>query len=259
MDLNDIWQGNKRFILGVGAGFVVFLIGQATIGSLWSATGAAQTVRSNSGKLNRLETPSRSQASTVAGENRELEERLEALVERMRFTTHEDYVLPAREPSPDLLYNEIRSSARDALVDVAARRNIQVVETLGLPEFTPSGREAIQRCLSGLNVVEQVVEAAILAGVRAVPEIEIVEERGRGRKSAESFVVPLRVRFRIEGSTASIAEVVEGIVRGDGRFLAIEDARIDVDSKRAYGLTVLKMTVAALNIDPEVRVLGDER
>lgn len=259
MDLNDVWQGNKRFILGVGAGFVVFLIGQATIGSLWSATASQQAVRSAGTKLNRLETPSRAQLSEVSGENERLSQRLDELVERMRFTLQEEYVLPAREPSPDLLYNEIRSAARDALVDVAARSNIQVAESLGLPDFTPSGREAIQRYLAGLNVVEQVVEAAIVAGVRAVPEIEIADTRARKRKSDESFIDALRVRFRIEGSSASIAEVLKNVVRDGDRFLCVEDARIEVDTKRQYGLTVLKLTVAALTIDPEVQVLRDAR
>lgn len=259
MDLNDVWQGNKRFILGAGVGFVVFLIGQATISSLWSAAGVAQSVKTSDGKLRRLETPSRSQVTKLEGESGALEEQLEALVAHMQFGTQEDYLLPAREPSPDLLYNEIRSRARDALVDGAARGNILVTETLGLPEFTPSGREAIQRCLSGLNVVEQVVEAAIVAGVRGVPEIEIVEQRGRKRKSSESFIDPLRVRFRIEGSTASIAEVIKNIVRNDQRYLAIEDAQIDVDTKRAFGLTVARLTVAALTIDPEVQVTGEKR
>jgi len=254
MDLNDVWQGNKRFILGVGAGFVVFLIGQATIGSLWSSTGPAAAVKSRSSKLRKLETPSKSSLNKVNTEVSDLDEELESLFGRMAFVTQDAFLLPKREPSPDLLYNEIRSRAGDELVDVAARQNIDVIQTLGLPEFTPSGREAIQRALSGLDIVEMVVETAIVAGVRAIPEIEIVEQRGRRRKSTESFIDPLKVRFRIEGSTASIAEVIRNVVRNDRRFLAIEDAQIDVDTKRAFGLTVAKLTVAGLVIDPEVNV-----
>lgn len=256
MDLNDIWQGNKRFILAICCAVVAVLIGEGIIGSLWNADAKAQAVGRLQAKLRKLETPGQKDLSDVEGMNMELAEQLEHLYGRLTYTVDEKFLLPKNEPSPDLLYNSIRSQAQEELVGSAAKRNIRVDETLGLPDFTPSGREAIQRALRGLNIVEQVVSAAIVAGVRAVPEIEIIGRKGRRRAKNESFIDPLEVRFRIEGSTASVAELIQSLVRGDGQFLCVEDAEFEVDGKRAFGLTSLKLVVSALAIDPEVPVTG---
>lgn len=253
MDLNDVWQGNKRFILSVGAGFVLLLIGKAIIGSLWGSAGLGQSVRSLGTKLRKGEAPRASQLTELQAACTTLDQDLEQLYAKLKFETDPEYLLPKGGQSPDLTYNEIRSRAHDELVEAAGRRNIDIDETLGLPGFTPSGREAIQRYLRGLNVVEQIVQEGIIAGVRAIPEIEITENKGR-RKKSDSFIDPLRVRFKVEGSTASIAELVKGLVRSGERFFSVEDAKIEVDTKRAFGLTTLQLTVAALTIDPEVAV-----
>ncbi len=258
MDLNDLWQGNKKFILSVGAGFVLVLIVKAIIGSVWGSASLSQDVRTLGAKIRKAEAPKSRQLTELQTACTALDEGLEHLYARLKFETEDEYLLPKGGRSPDLTYNEIRSRARDELVEAAGRRNILIEESLGLPEFTPSGREAIQRCLRGLNVVEQVVQEGIIAGVRAIPEIEIIENKGR-RKKSDSFIDPLRVRFKVEGSTASVAELVKGLVRNDGRFLAIEDAKIEVDTKRAFGLTTLQLTVAALTIDSEVEVAGGSK
>ncbi|MFH0947190.1 MAG: hypothetical protein V2A76_18535 [Planctomycetota bacterium] len=256
MDLNDIWQGNRRFILGICCAVVAVLIGEGIIGSMWNAGAQAQAVGRLQAKLRGLASPSQSDLSGLEGVNRGLAEQLEQLYGRLTYQVDERYLLPKNEPSPDLLYNSIRSQAQDELVGSAARRNIRVDETLGLPDFTPSGREAIQRALRGLNIVEQVVSAAIVAGVRSVPEIEIVGRKGSRRASNASFIDSLQVRFRIEGSTASVAELIQSLVRGDGQFLCVEDAEFDVETKRDFGLTRLRLVVSGLTIDAEAPVTG---
>ncbi len=259
MDLNDFWQGNRKFILGVGCAVVVVLIGKGVVGSVWDAQAAARGVERHASGLRREEAPRAAEVSAVTGENTALGARLEELYARLAYVTKEDYVLPKNEPNPDLLYNAIRGRAREQLVDFAARRNIRVNDSLGLPDYTPSGREAIQRYLRGLSIVEQVVSAAIVAEVRAVDGIEIVERKGRARQKGEAFVDPLEVRFEIAGTTAAIAELVEDLVRGEEQFLCVEDFLIETDSKKALGLTVLKLAVSALTIDPEVQVTGAKR
>ena len=256
MDLNDIWQAHKRFILGVGCALVAVLIGQGIIGSMWNVQARSQAVGRLQSKLRKLQAPSQQDLSSVETENLDLQDQLEVLYGRMSFGMDDKYLLPKNEPSPDLLYNSIRSLAQDELVGSAAKRNIRVDESLGLEEFTPSGREAIQRALRGLQIVEQVVGAAIVAGVRAVPEIEVMGRKGRRRKEEESFIDPLRVRFRVEGSSLSVAELVQSLTHGDGQFLCIEEAEFDVDEKQAFGSTRLRMVVSGLTIDPEAKVSG---
>ncbi|MBI4878204.1 MAG: hypothetical protein HY812_00890 [Planctomycetes bacterium] len=259
MDLNDVWQGNRRFILGVGCAVVLVLIGKGVVGSIWDAPAAARGVERHASGLRREEAPRAAEVAAVTGESSALAARLEELYARLAFVTEERYLLPKNEPNPDLLYNAIRGQAREDLVEFAARRNIRVKDTLGLPDYTPDGKEAIQRYLRGLCVVEQVVSAAIVAEVRAVDGIEIVEKKGRARQKSEVFVEPLEVRFEIAGTTAAIAELIDSLVRGGEQFLCVEDFMIEPDQGKSSGLTVLKLTVSALTIDPAVQVTGAKR
>lgn len=251
MDLNDVWQGNKRFILGVGSGLVLFLVAEGVIGSLWDVGARRRTVDSLAAKLRRESAPRQGDLTSLEAENVALEERLAALRREMGFVTEERYRLPEREATPDLYFNATRSAARDELVDVAARRNIRVDESLGLPELTPSGREAIQRGLRGLNVVEHVVGSAIVAGVRSIPEIAIVEQKGRRRDQREGFIDAQQVKFRIEGTTSSIAELLQTLIRDRSPFLAVEEAELTLDTRSVFGMTSLKLTVAGLAIAAE--------
>jgi len=256
MDLNDIWQSHKRFILTVGCALVAVLIVQGIIGSMWNVEARTQAVQRLQSKLRKLEAPPQQALSSVQAENLAMKEQLDELYGRMSFQVEDKYLLAKDEPSPDLLYNSIRSTAQDELVGSAAKRNIRVDESLGLEEFTPSGREAIQRALRGLQIVEQVVGAAIVAGVRAVPEIEVIGRQGRRRKQDESFIDPLRVRFRVEGGTAAVAELLQTLVQGDGPYLCVEEAEFDLDQQETFGSTGLSMVVAGLTIDPEAPVTG---
>ena len=65
MDLNDIWQSNRKFILAVCAAFVIFLIGEGLISSGWSTTRVQSNVTRDSSKLKREAAPGSSELSRV--------------------------------------------------------------------------------------------------------------------------------------------------------------------------------------------------
>lgn len=246
MDLNDVWQNHRRFILGVGAGLLVLVVGKVVIGTMWDATGAGSAASARLAKLNKVETVQKSELSAVLGANTRDGERIDELSQRMRFKPDPRYVLDKNEKTPDLRFTEIRSQATEALVDVAARGNIRVDETLGLPPFTPAGREAIQRYLLGLNVVQEVVESAILADVRSVDTIEVIDARGKKSKDKRQLAEALTVKFKISGSAAALSELVSLIVRDADQFLSIEDVSIEVDKKKASGFATMQLSISAL-------------
>ncbi len=255
MDLNDVWQGNRRFILAVGCGAVLVLVAKTVISATWDVDRAKGTAQSLMAKLGRTESPSSAEVTRLKERNAAIEKRLGELVTRIQFKTAPEYVLPANGASPDLVFNGVRARVHEELVQFAAQRNIHVDESLGMPQFTPPGREAIQRCLSALDVVEQVVTAAILGEARRVDEIEMLDAR-RGRRTdrndkAGNFVEGLQVKFRIQGSAAALGEVVEILTRGEDRFLAIEDLKLEADDKKNPGLLSLRLTVSALTIAGE--------
>lgn len=256
MDLGDIWQAHKRFILGVGAGLVVFLIAKSVIGSTWNVAAAAQQASSSAARIRRVEVPRKAELARVEREVTTHAETMERLVGAMHYATPERYVLP-RAGSPDLVFNEIREQATEQLVNAARRQNIDVDNSLGLPEFTPTGREAIQRALRGLSVVEQVVTAAIVAGVSSVDKIEVTKPRGRG--TGGGFVEELEVQFEVHGQTGAIADLVESLARDKGAYLAFRAFDMKLDERDAFGRTRLNLTVAALEIDPEAKLPGVRR
>jgi len=257
MDLGDIWQAHKRFILGVGAGFLVFLIAKSVIGSTWNVDTAAKQANSTAVRIRRLEVPRKSELARVEREVADHEETMERMVAAMHYETPESYVLP-RSGSPDLVFNEIREKATDELVNAARRRNIEVDSALGLPELTPSGREAIQRALRGLSIVQQVVTTAIVSGVSSVEKIQVTKARGKRGKGG-GFVDELEVSFEIHGQTANVADLVESLARDTKHYLAFRAFDMKLDERDAFGRTRLKLTVAALEIDPEAKLPGGRR
>ncbi len=249
MDLNDLWQNHKRFILGVAGGGLVFLVGLVVIDSNWSVATAKAGIAGRSRDILKLEAPSTGDLSSLGAECSRLSTRLDDLYKKMSVETRPDFVVPAND-SADLFYNKKRDEEQDKLVREARRRNINVKASLGLPEFTPSGTEAIQRSLRALDVVDQVVSAALEANVRGVDEIEVRDLKSGSKSKANAFLDALAVKFTITGSTASIAALIDRLTRAESSFLAIEDAEIETDVRR-QNLTVLRLTAAILAIHPE--------
>ena len=256
MDLNDLWQAHKRFILGVGGGLLVLLIAHSIITSTWPVRIASGRAASANNKIGRQKVPSRGEVSELEDTTRGYEERLEGLYERLGYQVSDRYRLPdGGAASPDLLFNDIRARASEELVDAARRYNIYVDPSLGLPEFTPPGREAIERTLRALNIVEQVVVAAIGSEVDAVDKIEILKPRITRKKEA-AFIDALQVRFEVSGPTGALADLVDRITRDSDPYLSVEEFELERNDARSFGLTRMKLVVAGLAIEPEATVTG---
>lgn len=251
MDLNDTWQNHKRFILGIGGGAVAFLIATMVMDSTWDVVNAKAGVARRAAEIRRLSAPSQSDLTALIGECDRLKERLDSLYVRMRYETRPEFVIPGAE-SPDLFFNRRRDEVQEKLVGGARRQNIQVKATLGLPDFTPSGTEAIQRYLRALDVVDHVVSAALEARVRGVDDIEVRDTKA-ARQKGGAFLDVLAVKFTISGNTASLAALLETLNAEGKPFVAIEEAEIAPDPRRA-NLTVLRLTAAALGIQTDVQV-----
>lgn len=249
MDLNDLWQNHKRFILGVSGGLLAFLIGTVVVDSTWDVQTARAGIQKRRSEIGRIETPNANDVSALGGEVEKLTERLDGLMKSMNYETRSEYVLPQNE-SPDLFYNRRRDEAAEKLIGSARRQNIFVKPTLGLPEFTPSGSEAIQRALRGLDLVDRVITAAIEARVRSIDDIEMRDSKTSSRTKGAQFLDPLPVRFQIAGTTAAIANLLDLLARGKGPHIAFEDISLELDPKR-QNMTILRATFAALALHPE--------
>ena len=51
MDLHDVWQENKRWILGIVLGLLVYWIGDAAIAGMYDSAGAHREIRRQKNQL----------------------------------------------------------------------------------------------------------------------------------------------------------------------------------------------------------------
>jgi hypothetical protein len=260
MDLTDIWQEHKKFILAIAAALLVWLIGKGTLNANYDVDSVAGRIRSIDSGLRRKENIKASTVSGVRTEVEGLRARLTELVQEMDFRPDEVFVLPPGEPNPTShCWSTIRY-VQKVLVDEAERLDIRVPEKLGLDNAAPTDREEIRRTLRALNIIHNVVLSCIQSGVRSVQRIRIEDEAKR-RAGGTSFVSELRVEFEIHGSEKSLRSVIGSLVEdpkdGSSTFLEIATPTHITPSKDQPGLMRLQLSVAGLAISSDDLELED--
>ncbi len=201
MNLDALWQRNRKFILGVlGAVLGFFIV-------LWMLT---------SGPVGRQETAARS-LSKANGDLRtpmfgdQQERAAQQLLDTLRARNAEfagkalppvraEYRLPAGK-APAQYYIELTGGLRQDLVSWALRNNCEVDGSLGLPAVSPTQAQQVERVLRGLDVVERVVRLAVASGASKVEKIAIAE-RGRrttSGRTAQLDLTPVQLEVVFEG------------------------------------------------------------
>ena len=249
-----------RRVLFIAAGIVVALFtGRAIIGALWDEEGTTRQVNAMRAKLRgggeAAARPARPEMDRMARLRGELEERLQAALDRVDYELPEEFALRSGD-SPDLRYVEIVRREQDRLVKGAAFVGKSVPSNLGLPDLNPTGREDVLRTLRSLHVVHVTVMAALAADVDAVDEIRL-PVAGRRRKAESGFLRGHAVEFAVRGSSAAVKDMLTEIVEGEP-YLALDEVRIealDEDGERVS----CRFSVRALEVDPEQDVLAGGR
>ncbi|MSR47476.1 MAG: hypothetical protein EXS13_10525 [Planctomycetes bacterium] len=251
MDLADIWQQHKRFILLVASALLLLLVGRGVIHSKWDYETVVVSSARTTGVMSKAEKVPDEVVRALQEEVTALRSRYAALATTMRHKPQEAFIVPAGESNPRSYFFRRHSETKSALIEAAERQDIRVPEALGLKDMAPTEPDEIRRQLVALDVVQQVVIESIGAGVRRITTIQI-EDASKGRSKASSFLADLRVRFTIVGGEKSIRTLVIGLVdgaaRGQAAFLAIDQARLK-PVKGELGMLELDLTAAALQID----------
>ncbi|MEZ5978144.1 MAG: hypothetical protein R3F34_08005 [Planctomycetota bacterium] len=255
MDLEEYWQENKTFVARVGAGLVVFLVGWGVIGATVGArkdSAVAQVSRTRSElRKERYDSADRNQAQE---DHDALVANVEDLRSQVDFLPRPEFRDPSR-PSDTNRYLDVQSRVRAELLPLASRRNVEVVETLGLPAQSPTRPEEIERYLDALDVTERVVRAAIEERVKRVETIKTsLDPRILGKKSKD-VVEKNRVTFTIQGDDVAIERLLVRLQAPEPQPLVVEEAvikreRNDPDSVEL----VLEVVVARV---PNVAALAE--
>jgi hypothetical protein len=245
MDLTNIWQEHRTFILLVMAGLLVFFVGQGVISSVYGIDETKRTVDRHFRNLQRAEYPSTSQLDEARDLNEALTEEYEASLKKINFVPDPKYLL-SKDEKPDIQYDRLFNEARDTLVEGAKTLNITVDENLGMPELSPTRPAEIQRALIALDIVTRVVLLAVESQIGVIDTIDMVPETGRRK---QSFMREQRVKFKMQGKASAMAEFLRRFTLQDN-FLGIEEAEFDMADSDGNQIKAA-FTVSALTIIKE--------
>lgn len=218
MNLDTLWQLHKRFLIGVAAGLVVFLIGLAIIGKTAGST--LQSAESTIGRHKRaLASPAydRNQVAALRQRLTDAATRIEDLAADTLPPLRDEYDLAGKQ-SATQHYITQTNALRNDLIPWALRQDVEIDESLGLPAQSPTQEQTIARVLRGLDVVERVSRLAVQTGAEAVQNIEIGSRLPRaGRRNTgptlDLTAVTMEVVFSDYGPRAFVDAVLN---RADG-------------------------------------------
>lgn len=170
--IEDFWQENKRFVLGVAAGAALF-----GIGWLAMAKSLGADLRTQRARLSTLEKQLAQSRYGAADQERAQAERdrlgaaVATLTEAVSFRARPEFALDASSPANR--YFAVQTRVREELLTLAGRAGLALPEGLGLPTLSPTKELEIARYLEALDVVDRVVRLAIEAGCERIDEIRI--------------------------------------------------------------------------------------
>jgi hypothetical protein len=193
MDLNGYWQENKRFVLTVGAGALVFL------GAFGLETSLFRDELNRTRKRDpALLEPAVRGAVHLAGPGRRRarERGAEggARAARAGGSVPRAPRVRARPAAGSAANHYLRTLARvrEDLLQRANRAGLEIESSLGMPELSPTVESEIVRYLEALDLVDSVADLALRARAKRIDKIQVrldpghATREGVGRSSARA-------------------------------------------------------------------------
>ena len=231
MDASAYWQENKRFVVAVGAGALVFLIAFALEGSLFDDP-MAQARREIQGHKNALKQAqfSASDLATAEQENAALRQAAETLVTAARFRPRPEFVLdPAAGPAASH-YLLSFTRVKEELGQRAARAGVELDGSLGMPELSPTNEGEIARYLEALDLVESVSDLAVRARVDRIEKILVRLDPKMNSREGVGTIERTRVQLNIAGSSLALTRLLAWTQRPSqgGRVFALDKVEMNL-------------------------------
>jgi hypothetical protein len=226
MDLGGYWQENRTFVVSVGAGVVLFLVGLMVESSIWADERDA-TRRRIQGHKNQLAQASYSadDLAEAERENAELRTVVEQLERAASFQPRAEFARDERSGSLSNQYLRAISRVREELESRANRAGIALDTKLGLPELSPTVEAEIERYLEALDLVESVVDLAIRARVARVDKIQVRLDPGLTSRTGLGRIERTKIAFHLSGSSLALSRLLVWSQRppAGGRTLLVDE------------------------------------
>jgi hypothetical protein len=205
MDLNDFWQENKRFLTIVAGGLLVFVVGEAVVGSAFGDELRAQQRRVRKSTSDLAKTMYQGDDLAAArSENEALRAAVGELAQTVAFRTRPEFALDARRGSASSQFFNIVARTREELLTLAGRNNLRAPDSVGLPALSPTQDEDIERHLEALDVIDRAVRLAVEAGVERIDRIDIKLDPALGSRQGVGFIERTRVELQLGGAAEPI-------------------------------------------------------
>ncbi len=267
MDLHEIWQENKRWILSCVAGLLVFWIANSIIGSIYDSTAVATSIRSAHSVI-RAEQYRLKQLRLANDNHRQIQATFDELRAAMHLPVPQGFQVPAGEDH-QLFWLRRKREVADHLLNLAAEANVD----LGEGAFrwpSPVERGDIEHALVGLCVLDQAVQRLIRAhhtvigahpdavGLRQIQRLQIEARKKTGpvqdakekdQKRAEDYVKEYAVAFQVYADYRTVDRFLESC-RNSTMPLGLSDLQISQVRQRAGEPLQVKGKVVGLVIGP---------
>jgi hypothetical protein len=252
-DLNSFLQDNKKFlaasVLGAGVFFVAYAVVDSYAGAeLRSARAEVGALRA---KMNNAQLYTAKNLEEAKAQQKELEATVEKLTARLNFDRRPQFKLEDGGASPANQYIKIAAKMREQRLDDARARSIDLVDNCGIPDRSPTETEDIRRTLRTLDLIDRVLELAIVPGVRSIDRIAIVSDKG-GERVGKAIREEIRVEFEMVMTSPARSAFLEAsqAFQPPITILAIDDTALGSASGGGRGDSWIRvnLVVAALDV-----------
>lgn len=267
MDLEEYWQENKSFVTRVGLGALAFLIG---VGFVSRSVGkdlsrAKSKLNSEQRKLRSLQRDGFEDGALDAAEadHRALLAAASELGRRVNFTPRPEFAASAALATPASYLGQV-TAVRERLFPAAARNNVSIDPSLGLPDQSPTRAEEIERILEGLDALEQLLELAVEEGVGEIDKLRLRVDPDLFGKRGVGTLETTRIEFRMTGTNGPVLRSLARSQGPDGRRLQFEkleisSSRDNPDEVRAVGTIAVARVAADLLASSDSSLNVEER
>lgn len=267
MDLHEVWQENKRWIIGVLIGVVVFFIAHTVSGSVVDSRRVLAGVRQDVNKLGSEPLFDNKALAELRTENELLSTAQSALVRATTFAHRPEFDL-AGKGSYHLHFDQVSREVLARVLTGAEKEGVEL-ERKNVLWPAPTSQEDTQAALIALDLLDDAVTRAYAAsaavrqaqpdarGLVAVDELRIEGDKRGSRMRRRSSdgsdrLKEFRVSFKMRMDAPTLLRMLESFRSGSRPIClgAQPGLTVRTDSKRPQDPLVVTGVLVALQVEP---------
>ena len=267
MDVHEIWQENKKWIVGVLIGVVVFFIANTMLGSMFDSRRVEREAKQKANKVASEPMYDQKALAQLRTESEGLTATEGALLAAVSFTPRPEFDLKGKG-SFHQHYDQVSREVRARVLAGAERSGVDLAANyLQLP--APTTQEETQSVLIALDLLDDAIARVIAAsqavrdkdpdaqGLVSIDELRIeAEKKGqRGRKRAADAgdrIKEYRVSFKLRADAPTVVKMLESFKTGTRpiNLGATPPLNVKLDSKRPGDPLTVSGALMAMQVEP---------